>query len=246
MRKAAYTLLLGIMLIAAMPGMASVKTDIEKAAAKHKHVFLIVTEPGAIGIEKVRGVVNQAHEAMPESVVVEMNRAASANSQLVKDYRLAGVKTPFVLVVASNGVPAGGMLGAQATSGALLQMIPSPRQADTIKAISEGKAVFLVASRDSMSVTSKVLEACKAACTQLKGKAVIVPIDMDDSKETGFLKKMQMSTDSTAPLTYVLNPQGKLIWKTIGVPPVNVLVRAAAKKGGGCCPGGSKKSCATK
>ena len=125
MKKLFNYLLMGILILASYATIwASVQTDIEKANNKGKTVFLVVTEPGVTGVEKAVSIAKQANKKVTKSTVIEMNRADSTNSQLVKKYRLAGAQLPLILVVASNGVAAGGLTVDQATPESLLKMIP--------------------------------------------------------------------------------------------------------------------------
>ena len=244
MKKVLNYLLIGIFVLATYGSIwASVQTDIEKANKKGKAVFLVVTEPGVTGGEKALSIAKQAHKSVAKSTVIEMNRADSSNTELVSKYRLAGSRLPLVLTIASNGVSAGGLIADQATPESLVKMIPSPTKAEVLQALSERKAVFVVASRKSMVDRAKIFETCKNACNQMKNKAAFVSIDMDDEKENLFLSQLKINKLSTEPVTSVINPQGKITAAFTGSVEVKKLMGAAAKNAGGCCPGGSKKDC---
>jgi len=244
MKRALSYLLMGIFLLATSVTIwASVQTDIEKATNKGNTVFLVVTEPGVTGAEKAVNTAEQAHKSVAKSAVIEMNRADSTNSQLVKKYRLAGAPLPLMLVIASNGVVAGGLTADRATPEILVKLIPSPKKAEVFQALSENKSVFVVAGRKSMKDRAKVLETCKAACSQMKNKAAFVSIDMDDKKESSFLAQLKVNTLSTEPVTAVINTQKRITGSFNGPVEVNKLMAAAVKKAGGCCSGGSKKGC---
>jgi hypothetical protein len=244
MKKAVNYLLMGVLVLAGYNTIwASVQSDIEKANKEGKTVFLVVTEPGVTGAEKALSIAKQANEKVTESTVIEMNRADSTNSQLVKKYRLAGAQLPLVLVVASNGVAGGGLPADRATPEILVQLIPSPKKAEVLQALSENKSVFVVASRKSMADRATVFDTCKAACSQMKNNAVFVSIDMDDKKESSFLAQLKVNTLSTEPVTAVINTQRRITGSFNGPVEVMKLVQAATKKASGCCPGGSKKGC---
>ncbi|MHC5074316.1 MAG: hypothetical protein ACYTFE_05790 [Planctomycetota bacterium] len=245
MKKALNYFLMGILLLATYDTIwASVQTDLEKANKKGNTVFLVVSEPGVTGLDKAVNIAEQARKSVTKSTVIEMNRADSTNSQLVKKYRLAGAPLPLILVVASNGAAAGGLPADRATPEGLVKIIPSPKQAEVFQALSENKSVFVVASRKSMTGRAKVFDTCKAACSQMKNNAVFVSIDMDDKKESSFLAQLKVNTLSTEPVTAVINNQRRITGSFNGSVEVTKLVDAAAKKAGGCCPGGSKKGCA--
>jgi hypothetical protein len=181
--------------------------------------------------------------------VLEMNRADLSNRLFIVNNKLASAPVPLIVLIASNGVVAGGLPAEQAQPEMLVKMIPSTGKAEIIKALSEGKAVFVVASRTTMVDRLKVVETCKNASKELKDKAVSVLIDMDDKKESAFLEQLKVDKAATTPATYVINSQGQVTENFAGPVEVAKLTKAAttAKKSS-CCPGGSpapgSKGCA--
>jgi len=225
--------------------LASVQADIEQANKAGKTVFLVITEPGketAPALEIARGAQNLA----PETAVLEMNRLDVANSLFVATNRLTAAPVPLIVVIASNGVLAGGLSAEKATPNVLVKMIPSPGKAEVVKALGAGNAVFVVASRPAMADRLKVLEICKKASKELKDKAATVAIDMDDKKEATFLQQLRANMEYSTTAIFVFNAQGQPTGNFTGPVEVAELIKAATAKGGGCCPGGSpnKKGCA--
>ncbi|MDD4051553.1 MAG: hypothetical protein PHR28_06615, partial [candidate division Zixibacteria bacterium] len=84
-------------------------------AAEGKTVFVLVTEPGAAGIEAARTMIGQVMANVPSSQLIEVNRADTASAAFVAQYRLLAAPVPLVMVIAPNGVLGGGMPTAQAT-----------------------------------------------------------------------------------------------------------------------------------
>jgi hypothetical protein len=222
---------------------ASVQTDIEQANKIGKAVFLVVTDPGVNETGQALEIARGAQKLAPESTVMEMNRSDTANRQFVAQYGLSGAPVPLILLIASNGVVAGGMPAEQARPDMLVKMIPSPGKAEVVKALTGGKAVFVIASRKSMGNRSMVLETCKNASKEMKDKAISVSIDMDDKNESSFLQQLRTDMSSTEPATFVLNAQGQVTGNFSGPVEAAQLVQATTKKAGGCCPGGSNKGC---
>jgi len=243
MKKARMYLLLGIFILGNCSLVwASIATDIEKANQADKTVFLVVTEPGIAGVEEALRVANQAHESAAESLVIEMNRADAANKDLVVKYRLAGAPLPVLLVIVSDGIVAGGLTADRATPEKLVKMIPSPCKTEAIRALTEGKALLIVATRDSMVDRGGVFETCEAACTQLKDKAAFISIDMDDNNESSFLTELNVSPGSTEPVIVVINARGQKTASFHGQTETKTLIQAATlMPAGGCCSGGSRK-----
>jgi hypothetical protein len=177
-----------------------------------------------------------------------MNRADTGNSQFIAKNKLANAPVPLILLIASNGVIAGGLPAEKASPDMLAKMIPSPGKAEIVKALSEGKAVFVIASRNSMGDRFKVFETCKNASKEMNDKAVSVTLDMDDKKESSFLQQLRVNMDSTEPATLVINAQGQVTGNFTGPVEVAKLTQAAVARGG-CGPGSkgcgpSNKGCA--
>ena len=170
-----------------------------------------------------------------------MNRTDVSNSLFIATNRLADAPVPLIVVIASNGVLAGGMTAEKASPDSLVKMIPSPGKAEVVKALGAGNAVFVVASRATMGDRLKVIELCKNASKELKDKAVTVALDMDDKKEATFLQQLGVDMAYQGSATFVINAQGQLTGNFAGPVEVAELTKAATAKGGGCGPG--RKGC---
>jgi hypothetical protein len=225
---------------------ASTETDLAAAAAAGHPVFLVVTQGEAPGMDTARRVVSDAQKIAPQASVLEMDRGDRANEAVVKRYRLESVPVPLVLVIASNGVAAGGARPHLVTASRLAAMIPSPAKAELLKAIDEKKATFLVLKRESMANRAGAQKAAGDAVTALKGAAVVVPVDLDSDREGAFLAETKVDVKSAEPIVVVYNAKGQGTASFVGVPKVEDLVEAATKQvksscgPGGCGPNGCK------
>lgn len=217
--------------------------DLQSASEAGKIAFVLVSEPGATGVEQATETIHHAMKQVEKSIMVELNRADSANAALVAEYRLAGAPVPLILVFASNGVLAGGNQAAKLTSEQLVNMIPSPKKAEVLEALQAGQAVFLTAFREGMSTKSEVFKGCTAACGQMLGKSISVDVNMDDHAEALFLQQLKVNMQAAEPVTVIINGQGQVTGSFNGPVDVGKLVQAANKKAGGCCPPGSGKTC---
>jgi hypothetical protein len=225
---------------------ASPQQDLDSAAKQKKVAFILVTDQGATGVDQARELIQQAMKQVKKSTLVELDRSSPGNADLVARFRLAGAPVPLILITARNGILAGGVPAAQATSDGLVGLVPSPKKAEVIQIVQSGKAVLISASRKGMATRSGANAACAAACGQLADKCVTVQIDMDDPQEAGFLAAMKINLASTEPVTLVVNAQGQIAGTYAGAADVASLVQAATKKVGGCCPTtvqGGAKSC---
>ncbi len=224
--------------------LASPADDLQSASNHGDVAFLLVTEPGISGIQRAESIINEAMQQVKNSVLIELNRADKENLSLVGKYRLSGAQVPLILVFASNGAMAGGNLASKLTTQQLVNMVPSPKKAEVLKALQGGQAVFLTATRDGMSAKSDVADCCASASGQLRGKCTSIDVNMDDKAEAAFLKQLKVNTQSTEPVTVVINAQGQVTGSFNGPVDIAKLVQAATKKvSSGCCPPGSGKSC---
>lgn len=224
--------------------LASPADDLQSASNQGDVAFVLVTEPGSFGVKRAKSIINKAMRQVQNSVLIELNRALKENLSLVRKYRLSGAQVPFILVFASNGAMAGGNLGSKLTAQHLVNMVPSPKKAEVLKATQEGQAVFLTVTRDGMSAKSDVADCYASASGQLQGKCASINVNMDDEAEAAFLKELKVNTRSTKPVTVVFNAQGQVTGSFSGPVDVAKLVQAATKKvKSGCCPPGSGKSC---
>jgi cytochrome oxidase Cu insertion factor (SCO1/SenC/PrrC family) len=225
---------------------ASVQTEISAANKAGKVVFLVVTEPGNSDNAAAVNLAKAAQKLHPKSAVIELNRADNTNSALVKKYGLSGAPLPVLLVIASNGVVAGGSSYKQTTAEKLVAAIPSPKKAEVLKAMTDGNSVFLVVSKKSMK-TKDVISSCSLACNDMKNKAKTIEVDFDDAKEKKFLSELSIASIGDSPQTYVINAQGQLAGTFTGATDSKTLVATATKRASsGCCPAGSGKSCGPK
>ncbi len=241
MRKIKLTIVLAFA-IAVQASHASVQTDIEKATKAGNCIFLVVTEAGNANNAAAINICKEAQKLSPKSSVIELNRTDKANESLVEKYRVSGASLPIVLIIAANGVEAGGVAYLQQTTAEnIVALIPSSKKAEVLKSINEGKAVFLVISKKSM-IKKEVLGNCQTACNEMKEGAKTVEVDFDDANEKKFLSSLNISEIGSEPQTYVINTKGQIAGSFKGVTDSKTLVSMATKKPSGGC--GSGKSCA--
>lgn len=217
------------------------------AAATGKTVFVLVSEPGAAGVDAAKTMIGQVMAGVPSAQLIEVDRADMANKAFVAQYRLLAAPVPLVMVIAPNGALGGGLPTAQATPEIIAKLIPTPKKAEALKALQAGKAVFVTASRKGMAAESGVMSACAAACGQMAGKSAAVQIDLDDPAESAFIQELKLKPEIAQPTTVVINTQGQITGAFNGPVEVGSLVQAATKKAGGCCSGGggSASGCGT-
>ena len=213
---------------------AAAVEDVASANASGKTVFLLVTDGPGPGLDTGRALLRQGLERVPTAAAVELDRRDPAQAASVARYRVAAAPVPLVLVIASNGVPAGGVRPGEGALERLIAAIPSPRKAEYLKHLSEQRVAIVTITRATMPQRSALFEAVTGAIRALEGKAATVVIDLDDAAEQRFLGELKADRAATAPLTLVINPKGQLLGRLPGVPTAEKLVEAAKKRAHAC------------
>ncbi|MDZ7634375.1 MAG: hypothetical protein U5L72_08055 [Bacteroidales bacterium] len=217
----------------------SVANIISSAKAEGKAVFLVLTGNGSPDTDKAMLIANGARNIYKNAVVVQMNKDDATNSSLVAEYRLAGAPVPLILVISAKGMPTGGVLLAQATAENLAALIPSPRLEEIYDAIANKKIALVVFSRKAFTDKAEVMKECKSAVSKLNSNAVIVEVDMDDTREANFMNQLRIDKNQlNGSLTLVINTQGQVAGTSTTVPDAAKLALAATTPvQGGCGPG---------
>jgi hypothetical protein len=238
---------IAVLLIAALlpvVALASTEDQLQVAESSGNVAFVLVTGPGAIGVDEARKTIEGAISQFPGSVMIESNRMDASDSTFVQKYGLASAPVPLVLVFASNGVIAGGNVASKLTVQQLVAMVPSPKKTEALKAIQSGQAVYVTAARPGMSKKADVSKSCAMACAQMMGKGITIDVNMDDPAETVFLSQLGVNMQSAEPVTVVVNAKGQVTATYTGVVEAGNLTASATKvASSGCCPSGSGKSC---
>ncbi len=215
--------------------------EIEKASKACKPVFLVAYNANGADADKALTIANEAKKTLKgSSVVIKMNTTDPANNDLITKYRLAGAPLPLILVLDKNSTVTGGLLLKEATSAKLVEMIPTPKTSELLKAINDGKSVYVVTYKESMNTHDKAMDNCAMACGKMENKSLTIKVDMDDKKEAKLLQTLKCDLTAKEPVTYVINKSGQVIGTHNGITDVNTLVASAKKApASGCCPGGA-------
>ena len=225
-------------------GQASV--EIEKANKACKPVFLVAYNANGAEAEKAFSVASEAKSTLKSSsVIIKMNTTDAANKELVAKYRLSGAPMPLILVLDKNGTVTGGLPLKDVTAARLVEMIPTPKASEMLKAINDGKSVYLVVYKESMTSHDKAMDNCAMACGKMDNKSMTVKIDMDDRKEAKLLQTLKCDLSAKEPVTYVISTSGQIIGTHNGITDVTTLVASAKKAPAGgcgtsCAPGACK------
>lgn len=241
MKKIQTILILFFLLTGMLRVNAQTATEIEKANKSCKPVFLVAYNANGTDADKAFSIADGAKKNLKaSSVVIKMNTSDAANSALVTKYRLAGAPLPLILVLDKNGSATGGLILKDATSEKLIDMIPSPKTSELIKALGDGKSAYVVVYKESMTSKKNIMDNCAVACSKMDNKSVTVMVAMDDKNEMKLLQSLRCDMNAKEPVTYVINKSGQITGAHNGITDVNTLVSSAKKApASGCCPSGA-------
>jgi len=174
---------------------------------------------------------------------IKVDRKDPKNSDIVRRVRTQTAPIPFTLLFEPNSAIVAVFTNV-VTEEELRQAFPSPKKAQTLKYIKEGKGVILSFTTKKMSSRGEVQTYCSQAKDKLAGKAEYINIDLSDPKEAGFIRELEIDPNTPEPVTFVINSQGQMTGRYEGEVQVTNLVQAATKVvKSGCCPPGSGKTC---
>ncbi|HBL35097.1 MAG TPA: hypothetical protein DDZ96_14995 [Porphyromonadaceae bacterium] len=111
------------------------------------------------------------------------------------------------------------------------------KQDEIVARLKEGKSVFVVISKKSLTDKAKVLSVCKDAQQSLSGKVETIEVDADSKTDENLLKTLKVVEPLKEIITVVINKQGFVTGQFTGVPKQSELVAASNKiVQTGCCP----------
>lgn len=240
MKQILLGLAVALSLIAGDVAGAATGAEAELDAAKERghDVFVVVTHANADGTDRALAIAREAQALVAGSEVVLVDRAARENAALVQRFRVLAAPVPLVLVVAKNGIVAGGALLKDATPQVLANLVPTPKKAEMLEALSNRLPVFVLAMGPEMEGGDAAMGALEQAYAALEKRVATVGIDVRDQAEAPFLKELAIDPKAKRPVVVVFNAKGQ---KTAvfreGVTAAQLV--EAAKKAASCCPGGS-------
>jgi len=223
----------------------AVQAELDKAKKAGKAVFVVVTGTGSTDTDKALAIAKGATGIYKNSVIVQMNRDDEANAQLVTEWRLTGAPVPLILALSSKGQLTGGFILAEASSENLAALMPSPKLELVYEAIGNSKHVIVAFTKKSFADRTEVITECKKAVSMLNNEAVFIEVDMEDSKETGFMQQLRISpVIAKSSVSLVINKQGQVAGQSSTIPDAAKLVAAAkAPVKQGCGPGCGPAGC---
>lgn len=223
------------MAITSTKSSVDVQAELNKAKANGKAVLVVVTGNGASQTDQALKVANDAKSIYKNAVVIELNRDDVANAKYVNEWQLAQAPLPLIIVVSPSGMATGGLLLNQATAENLVSLIPSPKLDAVYQSLGAGKPALVVFTSKSLSDRNEVLKICKEANAKLNNNATLIEVDINDSKEQGFMEQMRVYSDIESSITVVINTAGQVSGRSVTLPDATKLAEAATNiLRGGC------------
>ena len=174
--------------------------------------------------------------------VIVLDRGATENADLVAKYRLGSAPVPLVLVVAEQRAPRRGPDGRQGDRRRPRRgASPRPKKLETLVALNDRRAVFVVVSGEKMAGRAAAVEQASAAMQAMeptKTKARVVLVDVADPKEAAYVAELDARARSRSPTVVVFNAAGKRITTLRAPLTAQALAEAAVKTGASGCEGG--------
>ena len=178
------------------------------------------------------------------AVAVAVDISDPSAKSVVDEYGLDRAPMPLALAIAPNGAITGGF-PSEFQEQDLLDAFASPSLEKCMKALQEGKLVFLCVQNGSTKFNEEAMRGVSDFKSDARfGQATeIVPMDPADSAEASFLANLKIDKDTKNAVTVFLAPPGSAIAMYEGATSKDellaTLLRARSGCGaGGCGPGG--------
>jgi thiol-disulfide isomerase/thioredoxin len=217
---------------------------ISQAQTDGKYLFLLFYETGNPDCETMSQNLDEFAQHTDQKVeIVKIDRKDPENTTIVSSMRVAFAPVPLTLVKDPNGQVVKSFKKV-VSEEELLSAIPSPKKAQAMASLKDGKSLIISFISNAMPDGNKMEQSCEEAEKKLDGKAAHITVDVADPKEKGFLKEMRVSPDSAEPVAIVINAQRQMAGTfKADVKPDDLVVAATKVVAGGCCGGGGGKSC---
>jgi peroxiredoxin len=229
------------------------QTQIEPSAASQrmsqafsdgKYVYLFFYEAGNPDCETMEKNLDSFARRTKKNVdIIEVDRKDPENTDIVTRLRTQTAPIPLTLLFDPSGAMVA-VYTAVISEDEMDGAFPSPKKAEALECVRQGKGVILCFSNKEMTSRAEVRNCCSQAQAALAEKAEYINVDLSDPKEAGFVKELRIDPNAAEPITFVINPQGQVTGKYGAGVQVADLVGAATKVvQSGCCPTGSGKTC---
>lgn len=221
---------------------------IRGAAEAQKYAFLFFYQAEDEQTRAMRPVFDATMQKVAgkaEGVVIKITDPAE--KAVVAKFKVDRAPMPLVLALAPNGAITGGYplkFDEQILMGAFC----SRSTRECLKALQDGKLVFLCVQNQSAKSAAEAMQAVRAvkADAQYAAATEIVMLDPSDQNEADAVKRLSIDPKLEEAMTILIAPPVTIVNRLKGATTKDAIIaeiqKAAAGKGG-CCPG---KSCGPK
>ena len=220
-----------------------------QAAAENKYLFAFFWNTDSDQTAAMRKVFEDATAKVADrAMTVSIRVGDPAESGIVNKYDLARAPMPLVLAIAPNGAVMGGF-PTKFEEQELLDAFSSPGTERCMKALQDGKLVFLCVQNDSTTSNQEALQGVRdfKADERYASATEIMVLDPRDAAEASFLGNLKIDPQTATAVTAFLVPPGSVIAQYQGATTKEQLIAAVQQANtscgpGGCGPGGSHPS----
>lgn len=211
-----------------------------QAVADNKYLFAFFWSSDSDQTAAMKKVFEEATAKVADraaTVSVRVNDPAERG--IVKKYDLERAPMPLVLAIAPNGAITGGF-PTQFDEQQLLDAFASPSTERCMKALQDGKLVFLCVQNDSTKSNEDALRGVQdfKSDERYASATEVVVLDPRDTAETSFLGDLKIDPETTTAVTAFLAPPGTVIAEYQGATTKDALITALQQANTGCGPGG--------
>ena len=207
----------------------------QELGKKGSYTFLFVgneqADEGKIMLATLREIVGR------KAALVKIAPADPREQELVNSFRVK--VSPTVIVVAPNGAITG-YFTKTADKRALSGSLVSLKEAEALKILQEGRAVFLCFQKETSLNIDTIKADLNAVADNFKGSVSVLYVDNDDREAKDLINKMQLK--SATPTVFILIPPGRAAAKLAGsdITKENLMRAFVSSCGGGSCGSGCK------
>ncbi len=199
-----------------------------QAAADNKYLFAFFWNTDNEQTAAMRKVFEDATAKVADrALTVSIRVGDPAESGIVNKYDLARAPMPLVLAIAPNGAVMGGF-PTKYEEQELLDAFSSAGTEKCMKALQDGKLVFLCVQNDSTTSNHAALQGVRdyQADERNANAAEIVMLDPRDAAEASFLGNLKIDPQTATAVTAVLMPPASVIAQYQGATTKEQLIAA--------------------
>lgn len=227
------------------PGNQTGIAVMRRAAEANQYLFVFFYEKDDESTRAARRTFEEAVKKItpaPQSVAVD--RAASAEKEIVEKFGINRAPMPLVLAIAPNGAVTGGFRATDLTAQRMQDALASPGMQHCLKALQERRLVFVCLQNRRTEANDAAMKGVNEfkADPRFAEATTVVKVDPSDPKETKLLAQLKADPQARLASTVFLAPPGVILAKVDGPTAkdslVASLIKAMSSCGSGCGPSG--------